>query len=382
MYFFAYKNTFEFDGSLLSFLNGAVPINKLRSSTWIERYNQSGEFKFTARMSSGLLDVLPPGTLVSHQETEELMMVENQIISEEQDEDPMIEISGSSFIEFLDRRTIGMNRNWGSPPAIPPNFTLANDYSWEQAKLLINQAINSGPDFQPEEEIPDTIADTDISGTFTPEDPVERIVERGSLLTRVREILSVDNLGMRMVRKNPFGLTDGADANNIFLIHNGKDRSDSVIFSSKRGDLQSGEYLRTNKTLFNVALVTGKWVETRVVIGSPEPEGLDRRELHIDASDIDQIYVSSPSSIQRAEIEAAMQVRGKTYLATQRQFMVTQADVSPNSRYRYRYEYGIGDIVTVQSNYGDFVPMRVTEFTEIEDGSGLSGHPTLSILDY
>lgn len=383
MIFFAYRNELDIGGpSLLALLSGAHPINKIKSATWIERYSESGEFKFTAKLSSGLLEQLPPGTLVSHQWTEELMMVENQIIKEGKDEDPTIEISGSSFIEFLGKRTIGMNRDWGSPPTIPPNFTLPSGYSWDQAKQLINEAISSGPDFQPEEEIPDTVADTNISGSFTPADPVERVVERGSLLTRVREILAVDNLGLRMVRKNPFGLTDGADANNLFLIHNGTDRSQYVIFSSKQGDLQSAEYLRTNKTLYNVALVSGTWVETRVTTAPSTPEGLDRRELYIQAEDIDSIYWGSPSSIQRAEIEAALQARGKMLLAKQRQFMVTQAEVTPNTRYRYRHEYGIGDIVTVQSNYGDIVPMRVTEYTEIEDDQGLSGHPTLSALDY
>jgi hypothetical protein len=355
-------------------LESAVPIDGFDSVMWIERYREPGEFKFTAPLASDLRSKLPLGTLVSHTNTMELMFVESHTINEESDTGPQLEISGRSFDAFLENRVVSLIRDWTSNPDGVPNIELAFDYSWEHAKTLINNMLAD------DEDLPDMLAITDMSGAGPWTDPVARVISRGYLSERVRELLGIDDLGLRMVRKNPYYTTPGDPNNTLFIIHNGKDRRDSVIFSPKKGDIESSEQLWTNKTLKNVALVSGRWLETRVVLGSPT--GYDRRAMFVDASDIDQGYETAPTGIDKDAILAAMVARGQMLLAAQRQFMLTRADTSAKIKYQYRRDYGIGDIVTVQSNYGDVMYMRIIEFTEIQDENGQSSHPTLGVLDY
>ena len=377
MDFIAFKTQFLSPTSLES----AVPVNGYTSVQWTERYRDPGEFKFTAPLSSGLRDVLPLDTLVSHTKTSDLMYVESHVINEEKDKDPIIEITGRSFDCFLEQRVVSMHRDWESYPDGIPSYILPFDYSYEQAKSLINMIIDSAIYFRPEEGLDDIVADTDISGTTTPTDPVARVINRGYLNDRVRELLAVDDLGLRVIRRNPFGVI-GDPTNTILMIHNGKDRRSSVIFSSKKGDIDAASYLWTNKTLKNAALVTGRWLETRVDAGGFTAEGFARRELFIDATDIDQNFTEAPVGTDKTDVIAHLVTRGQTLLASQRQFLITQADISDKTKYEYRKDYSIGDIVTVQSNYGDVMPMRVVEFTEIQDATGQSGHPTLNVLDY
>lgn len=363
-------------------LESAEPINGYDSAMWIERYREPGEFQFTAPLASGLRDVLPLDTIISHVDSSDLMFVESHEITETDNEDPIISITGRSFDAFLEQRVVSLHRNWETNPNEVPNYVLPFDYSWNQARDLINKIIYTDTYFRPEEAIPNMIAETDISGSVTPAAPAERVINRGYLSERVRELLAIDDLGLRMVRRNPFGIEPGDPTNSLFLIHNGKDRRESVIFSSKKGEIEAADYLWTNKTLKNAALMTGRWYETEVNAGSTVAEGYLRRETYIEAQDIDQRYETTPSGPIKAEILGHFQTRGQMLLASKRQFMITRADISKRTKYQYRQNYGIGDIVTVQSNYGDVMFMRVVEFTEIEDDEGETGHPTLGVLDY
>jgi hypothetical protein len=47
--------------------------------------------------------------------------------------------------------------------------------------------------------------------------------------------------------------------------------------------------------------------------------------------------------------------------------------------YQYRRDYNIGDLVSIDGNFGQTAVMRVIEYAEIEDENGNSGHPTLAL---
>lgn len=66
-------------------------------------------------------------------------------------------------------------------------------------------------------------------------------------------------------------------------------------------------------------------------------------------------------------------------MKAQSKVTINSSDVSDNSNYRYRRDYNIGDLVTLDGNFGQKAVMRVSEYAEVEDENGESGHPTLSI---
>lgn len=363
-------------------LNAAQVVEGFDSLTWVERYRKAGEFKIVAPMSSGLIDTLPIHTLVSMTESLDLMFVENHVLKEKRGKDPIVEISGRSFDAWLTNRIVGMEQDLSGPvnELDGVEIILAEDPTWDQVVTLINTHIdeNTIPN-NPGDALPSMVAMADNPGTLTSITATEdqRTLKRGEVYGRVLEILGVDDLGLRMVRRNPFGdLGDPDDT--WFLVHAGTDRSGSVIFSWTAGDLDSADYLWSGKTDKNSALVMGDYYELSSY--SFGDEGFDRRSTIVEASDIDGLYTDPPIGLYRDDVLAAMATRGRQEMAEQNAYILTRADISPNASFTYREDYDIGDIISLDGSYGDIVPMRVTEFTQILDKGNETGHPTLEAL--
>lgn len=367
-------------GSSPTALNsGAEVVTGYDTLTWVERYRKAGLFKLTAPLSSGLLDILPLNTIVGLEESLDLMMVENHGLKERAGEDPQIEISGRTFDAFLEHRIVGMEQYLNNPTAPLAELFLAAADSWDQVVTLINTHIDSGTiPVNSEDALPNMLAVADNPGTLTGITPTNerRTLKRGSVHARVLEILAVDDLGIRIVRKNPFGVL-GHATNTWFLVHAGNDRSGSVIFSSLAGDLDGADYLWSAKTEKNCALVTGKHFE---VVSYSSDWNYDRRSTMVDGKDIDDIYNDPPTDPTKTTVLAAMATRGYEQLAEERQYVLARADISASAQFAFRKDYDIGDIVSVDGTYGDIVPMRVVEYTQIVDEKGESGHPTLEAL--
>lgn len=98
----------------------------------------------------------------------------------------------------------------------------------------------------------------------------------------------------------------------------------------------------------------------------------------VDASDIDDIYDTTPSGGTLTSVQAKMDVRGRQALDNQQEVSVTRTDISPSSQLRYRKDYQIGDIVSVDGNFGEIETRRIIEYVEIDENGSTTGHPTLA----
>ena len=129
-------------------LTGAELVENWDSVTWIERFNEPGEFTIESKISSGVEQDLPIGTLISHINTSEMMIVENHEIHVEEDQETTIKITGRSFTSFLENRYVGSQIMLGDPEDIPdypyPDFLLTSNKSWNQIAHLINLHIYMG----------------------------------------------------------------------------------------------------------------------------------------------------------------------------------------------------------------------------------------------
>lgn len=355
-------------------LDQGEPVNGMRSVTWTERYRTPGDFIISGPLSSSLREQLPLGTLISHMATYEIMFVENHEIKED-DGEPQIFITGRSLESWLENRVAGSNQNWASPPATIPNYTLAANYTHNQANRLIGDHIYPAYTVNASDDLAYIVPTTTV--TDTSGESIERVIKRGNVHQRLIELLEVDDLGIKTVRRSQFGAHAGS-AYSLFVIHSGSDKSSSVIFSTDTKDLKSVGYLWSLKNLKNAALITGRYVETVVL---PSDTGLDKRWMFVDASDIDDSLTAVPTGGTLTSIRTQMQTRGREALKAQKVINLTNVEVSPASVYRYRRDYNIGDIVSVDGNYGDIEKRRVIEYVEIEDENGESSHPTLATLD-
>jgi hypothetical protein len=101
----------------------------------------------------------------------------------------------------------------------------------------------------------------------------------------------------------------------------------------------------------------------------------------IDASDIDQGLGSPPVGAALTNVLAKMVQRAYVALANQVNVGMSNADITSAIRYQYRKDYDLGDLITIDGNFGTGSVMRVVEHVEIEDENGSSSHPTLAYPD-
>lgn len=342
------------------------PINGWKKALWVERYNSPGEFKVEGPMSSNLKNTMQLGVLVTHMDTETIMVVENQEIEQPDDEDPWIVITGRCITSLMELRTIGDYMAFFSHQIVEYNLTAAP--TWDQVVSMIDTHIVNTLD--PNDRYIGFAVNHTCTGASTSE---ERHIRQGHLLRGVQEVLKVDDLGIKSVRPTP------TDPLTYYRVHRGVDRTTTVRFSHTRGDLKDIKYLYTNKNYYTQVRVMGRWVQK--IVNLTGANNYDRRTYILDASDLDQQKNEMPVDGVLFLILSAMDYRGRQALKSMNRVSIAQADVSPNTNIRYGQDYKIGDLVTVDGDdaLGLSEVFRVVEYAIAEDEDGVSGHPTLAI---
>ncbi len=369
---------------VFKFINPAHPtrldqgelINGLKSKLWVERYRDISDFEFIADAEAMVHKKLPIGSLISHTDSTEVMIVENHEIREDSGKETEVKITGRSFEAFLENRIIGSNKNWPTTASATEEYVLAANTTWDQAVVMLRRHIDPSLVIDPKDAIFHVLAVTNVSGAGVSE---MRSIKRGALYSRLIELLDIDNLGVKTIRpgfQSPLGVTS---QNMALLIHKGSDLSNKLAFSYTTGEIESADYLWSNKKLKNAALITGRWIETVI---KPASEGYARRWMFIEASDIDSAYSSAPTGTDRDNVIAAMQARGRAELAAQKDVALVKTEATRGStKYKFRKDYDLGDIVTVYGEYQETAKMQISEYVEVEDETGESNYPTFSSLN-
>lgn len=370
-----------------SYLENGTLVEGWDSLIWTERYFGPGEFQLTCDVSSGLTNTLPPGTLLTHVDTLEVMIVETHEISETSDLEARATIKGRSLDSFLEQRVIDFGP------------TLAAGYIWNQIVTLFANIFPSAQSLllwaDPTVAIVDIFAQdcpgfqayTSISSPTQPgirgtPDSIFRKPDFGSAAETIKGLLALNDLGIRSVRKNSFGVR-GSTTQTRFDIHCGTSKIDSVIFSWSGGDIVNAEYIRSNKLEKTLALAMGNWYQINAVSptgGLGVTTGLGRRMVFVDAREVDKTLTGYVFGSARDDIWRTMSNMAKTAISQNTGINMSRVDISPSSRYKYRQDYDIGDLVRIEGNFGAINTARVTEYVEIEDATGESGYPTLSII--
>lgn len=349
-------------------------INGLKTKMWVEKYRSPGEFKFVANADVNIRQLLPIGSFVSHVDTQEIMIVENHELNETKGKAADVTVTGRGFETFFEHRIVGSNKTFPTIDA-ESEFYLGSDTTWNQAVWLVNNHILPLYLIDDNNALLYTTVTTDITDLGI---VVERTVKRGSLHQRLLEILDIEGLGVKIIRPGVWSPLGPTSVDTNVVIHQGVDRTQDVILSYDSGELESAEYLWSNQRLKNAALITGRWVETWVYTADFD---YDRRVMHIDASDIDQAFSSAPTGTDFTDVVNAMQQRGIDILLSQNDIALTKAEVSKEStRFSYRTDFNVGDVVTVFGDYNEISYMRISEYVEIEDETGRSGYPTLTMI--
>lgn len=351
-------------------------IDGFKSKMWVERYRDPGEFSLKASLSTGIREKLPLGTFISHIDTSEIMIVENHEISENRGEDTYVTITGRGFEAFLEHRIVSSNRNFPNNLG-SADYVLSPNNSWVQAVVLLEQHILAAYLIDPNDAVPFVSVANNVvlSG-----ESVERSIPRGeNLHSALMGLLKVDNVGIRVVRpERTTGLLSPGNPDVALFITAGVDRSSQIVFSYDTGEIESADYLWSDKNKKTSALVSGKWVEVRVdSLASTE---FNRRMMYVDASDIDEGFDAAPTGTDLLNIRVKMEQRGIAALAAQKQKALISAQMAKeHTKAVYRQDFNVGDLIMVRGDYNETRPMRVSEFVEIEDETGQAAYPTLTV---
>jgi hypothetical protein len=166
----------------------------------------------------------------------------------------------------------------------------------------------------------------------------------------------------------------------VFEVREGADRTlnnsegnEPVIFSTELEDLLSSEYYMNNQDERNVAFVQGEDTGANrksVIVGNDTLTGYERRELYVDARDLQsEVYNDdgTTTSLTPEEYNATLKQRGNEKLAECARVETFEAEIRQfgDVQYVYGEDYFKGDMVTViDEQLGLMVSARITMVEE------------------
>lgn len=189
------------------------------------------------------------------------------------------------------------------------------------------------------------------------------------------ENIAIDaNLGFDVLfrpreKKLVFKVNEGVDRSNLF-------HSDAVVFSTDLEDILSSSYYTNNQDVKTIALVAGEGESagrTIITSGDNTSRGLARRELYVDARDL-QSEISNDdgttTSINPSDYKSMLNDRGMEKLAecVKTESFEAKMRVIGNVQYTYGIDYHKGDKVLVQdTDLGIQVVATISEASENYD---------------
>lgn len=324
-------------------------IEEPKSAIWTRRYNKPGEFEIYTSATAELLAMIAEDCFITHEGDNTVMVVERVELTTDAENGDFVKIAGRSAACLLDRRIV------------LEQTSIYGRVDQAIYRLINENAINpANPDraLPLIMDIPDVMADT-VKAQHT----------GTNLLEAVEEICAAYGIGFRVVSDSV------AQVSLRVELYVGKDRSAAqmvnspVYFSPEFENLISSSYAFDMAEYKNVAVVAGEGegkARKRATIG--EASGLLRRELYVDARDMS----TNEGEISDADYTAQLEARGAEKLAETRVSEAFSGEVDTVNTFTLDVDYTVGDIVTVENEYGIRVDTRIGAIPEYWDENGYS----------
>lgn len=169
----------------------------------------------------------------------------------------------------------------------------------------------------------------------------------------------------------------------LYSVYMGTDRSeentdgnDPVIFSVDYDNLNSSKYDINDANARNTALIggVGEGIDRFYSLVASDLTGLQRREMFVNASNINRTYKDGDTEIEYTDEEYTEMLNQEGYAELSEHPIVETFTGEINATFgawRYGRDYFLGDIVTVQDNkLNKYNTTRITETTEVQDENG------------
>lgn len=340
-------------------------VDEFESLIWTDRYQEAGDFELYLPMDIRYVTLFKKGYYLYMVESEHIMIIDKIQITTDVETGVHMTVTGKSAEIILNRRII-----------------------WDQTRFRskINTAIKK---MLTESFISPTITARKVD-SFRYQDTTDPTIDSmtvdkqhsgTNVYEAVIEMCKLAGIGFKITLENDTELT--------FSLYNGVDRSYDqfenpyVIFSPAFDNLISSEYYETNENEKNVVLVAGEdeglgQGRRTVVLGSAS--GLDRRELYVDARDI-QSEDENGDQISDSEYLAELTNRGKEKMIDYKSETAFTGEAETTRSFKYGKDFFMGDIVQVEDGYGHANRARITEFIFSQNESGLQLYPTFQVVE-
>lgn len=333
-------------------------IEEPTSAIWTRAYNKPGDFEIYTPATVELLDMIAEDCYITRQGDNSVMVVERLEVTTDIEDGNFVKITGRSAGCLLDRRIV-----W-------QQTTFLGRVDRAIYKLIDENAINpanADRKLPLVMDAPDTLEDT-INAQYT----------GTNLLEAVQEICAAYGLGFRVVTDSKTSVAPRVE------LYVGKDRragqtvNSPVIFSPEFENMLSTSYAFDVSKYKNIALVAGEGEGTarkRAVCGAGV--GLMRRELYVDARDMS----TNDGEITASDYTAQLVARGAEKLSEAQAVEAFDGEVDTQNTFTLDADYSVGDIVTVENEYGIRADSRIVAVSEFWDESGYSAANTFEGME-
>lgn len=328
------------------------------SAIWTRRYQQPSDFEIYLPATAEMLALLADDYYITREDAPEVMVIEHIEITTGGEDGNHILISGRGAESLLERRII-----W-------QQTALSGRVDAGLYRLIQENAISPSDTARAlplSMESPNVAADT-INAQYT----------GTGLLEAVQEICKAYGLGFRAITE------DHGIIAPVLQILKGTNRSEGqtanspVIFSAEFENLLSSAYVMDTAKYKNVALVAGEGEgKARKTVTLGAASGTARREMFVDARDLS----SNEGEISDADYSAQLLARGGEKIAECQLTEAFDGEIDTANTFALDVDYTLGDIVTVENEFGIRKNARVAAIMETWDNEGYTAVPTFENVE-
>lgn len=329
-------------------------VEEINDIEWIRDYYRGGDFTLNAKVNEMNISLLKKDRIViKDMDFTEPMIIEYRQLQENDDGDEDLMVTGQSLSTRIlnSRISIGRQIEKGTADKVMENLLLTQS----------NYSKDANRHF------PNLIVDRLVKPEFT--EKIEHNTMYKTLYEDFEEICMANQCGHKVSYRY--------EAKQFyFKVYKGLDVSDSVLFSIDFDNLKDQTYIDSNDNYKNVAIVAGQGEELDrdlVIVNDEDYSGFDRREVFIDARDIEQDTKKvTDSEGQEDDVPIKNGVEAVKLLTTRGHEKLSEL-VPVNSfdaklienNYKYKEDFDLGYLVTVRNRNWDVeFKQRITRIVE------------------
>lgn len=340
----------------------AAVLDRYSSMIWTKRYFTYGDFELVVPADPSLLLYLKQDYFITRDDDPSVMVIEHiEVLTDAEAGDSFL-ISGRSLESILLRRIFY------------PQFLYSSTGSLAGAVQGLVTYCTTVADLSPGQEnyrdIPGLYVDFSYSGTKN----VDTQYTGETLLDGIVSLCKPEGVGIRMSIESGGGIK--------LELYKGSEVD--VVFSPSFDNLLNSKYISDKKDFYNMFYVAGegqgsarRWLRSIRGTFANRPKHLALRELYVDARDIS----SNDGAVSVNDYYDMLEAKADKAKAEHGLLESFEAEVETRVSFVYKRDYNLGDIVTVENEYGIAAHPRIVEITESWDASGYIAVPTFDVLE-